>query len=212
MAELRMSPTDGRTALLVVDMQNAFCTDQGSMAQIGLDIGMLKAAVEPCRRVIQAARSIGVPIIFTRYIYRPDYSDGGILVKYLLPALGESNHLAAGTWDVEIVDDLKPHKDDYVVDKNRPSSFYATGLEPILNGLDVDSVVVCGVTTNCCVETTVRDASQRDYKTFVVSDATGELEKERHDFAINTMGFLFAEVVGVDDLVRMWSGPRAAVG
>lgn len=204
MTELRMTPTAGRTALIVVDMQNAFCTDDGSIAKIGLDISMLKAAIEPCRRLIDAARTSGVPVIYTRYIYRPDYADGGVLVKYLLPALGESDHLAAGTHDIEVVEALSPRSNDYVVDKNRPSGFYATGLEPILNGLDIDSLVVCGVTTNCCVETTVRDASQRDYKTFVVTDATGELEQDRHDFAINTMAFLFAEAVSVEDVLGFW--------
>jgi ureidoacrylate peracid hydrolase len=199
-----MTPTAGRTALIVVDMQNAFCTDDGSIAKIGLDISMLKAAIEPCRRLIDAARTSGVPVIYTRYIYRPDYADGGVLVKYLLPALGESDHLAAGTHDIEVVEALSPRSNDYVVDKNRPSGFYATGLEPILNGLDIDSLVVCGVTTNCCVETTVRDASQRDYKTFVVTDATGELEQDRHDFAINTMAFLFAEAVSVEDVLGFW--------
>jgi ureidoacrylate peracid hydrolase len=204
MPELRMTPTAGRTALMVVDMQNAFCTDGGSCAQIGLDVTMLKAAIEPCARLIAGARAAGVPVIYTRYIFRADYADGGVLVKYLLPALGESDHLAAGTLDIEVVDDIAPQDGDYIVDKNRPSSFYATGLEPILNGLDTDSLVVCGVTTNCCVETTVRDASQRDYKTFVVADATGELEQERHDFALNTMGFLFAEVVTVDVALQFW--------
>ena len=210
MTELRMIPTTGRTAVLVVDMQNAFCTDEGSIAKIGLDISMLKAAVEPCKRLIAAARTAEIPIIFTRYIFRPDYADGGIMVKYLIPALGESGHLTAGTPDIEVVDALAPQKDDYIVDKNRPSSFYATGLEPMLNGLGVDSLVVCGVTTNCCVETTVRDASQRDYKTFVVTDATGELEQERHDFAINTMEFLFAETVTVDDMVQLWQSKQSS--
>jgi ureidoacrylate peracid hydrolase len=209
MTELRMTPSPGRTALIVVDMQNAFCTDGGSCAQIGLDVSMLKAAIEPCRRLIDAARVAGVPVIYTRYIYRADYADGGVLVKYLLPALGQSDHLAAGTHDIEVVAELTPRDSDYVVDKNRPSSFYATGLEPILNGLDTDSLVVCGVTTNCCVESTVRDASQRDYKTFVVTDATGELEKERHDFAINTMSFLFAEAVTVEDVLRFWPPMRS---
>ncbi len=204
MTEFRMTPTPGRTALIVVDMQNAFCTDGGSCDQIGLDVTMLKAAIEPCRRLIDGARAAGVPVIYTRYIYRSDYADGGIMLKYLLPALGQSGHLAAGTTDIEVVDEISPLDGDYVVDKNRPSSFYATGLEPILNGLDADSLVVCGVTTNCCVETTVRDASQRDYKTFVVTDATGELEQERHDFAINTMAFLFAEAITVEDALQFW--------
>jgi ureidoacrylate peracid hydrolase len=210
MTELRMTPTAGRTALIVVDMQNAFCTDGGSCAKIGLDVSMLKAAIEPCGRLIAGARAAGVPVIYTRYMFRPDYADGGVLVKYLLPALGESGHLAAGTMDIEVVDEISPQDGDYIVDKNRPSSFYATGLEPMLNGLETDSLVVCGVTTNCCVETTVRDASQRDYKTFVVTDATGELEQERHDFAINTMAFLFAEAVTVDDVLQFWRPAQSA--
>lgn len=210
MDDKRMLPTPGRTALVVVDMQNAFCKDFGSMGKIGLDIGMLKAAIEPCRKLIEGARAAGVPIVYTRYVYRPDYADGGVLVKYLLPALGEANHLAANTDDIEVVEELFPQDGDFVVDKNRPSAFYATGLEPVLNGLDVDSLIVCGVTTNCCVETTVRDASQRDYKTFVVSDATGELEKERHDFAINTMAFLFAECLSVDEVLDLWRSAQSS--
>lgn len=210
MDEKRMLPTPGRTALLVVDMQNGFCKDDGSMARIGLDIAMLKDAVPGCRRLIEGARAAGVPVIYTRYVYRPDYADGGVLVKYLLPALAEADYLAAGTRDIEVVDDLAPEPGDYVIDKNRPSAFYATGLEPILNGLDADSLVVCGVTTNCCVETTVRDASQRDYKTFVVPDATGELERQRHDFAIDTMAFLFAECLTVDDLLQLWRRPQSS--
>lgn len=210
MTEFRMTPTAGRTALMVIDMQNAFCTDGGSCDQIGLNIAMLKEAIEPCGRLIAAARAAAVPIIYTRYVYRADYADGGVMLKYLLPELGQSGHLAAGTHDIEVVDALAPQDGDYVVDKNRPSAFYATGLEPMLNGLDIDSIVVCGVTTNCCVETTVRDASQRDYKTFVVTDATGELEQQRHDFAINTMAFLFAEAVTVDDVKQFWQAAQSS--
>ena len=81
MDEKRMLPTPGRTALLVVDMQNGFCKDDGSMARIGLDIAMLKDAVPGCRRLIEGARAAGVPVIYTRYVYRPDYADGGVLVK-----------------------------------------------------------------------------------------------------------------------------------
>ncbi|MEQ9639719.1 MAG: isochorismatase family cysteine hydrolase [Alphaproteobacteria bacterium] len=198
-----MQPTPGRTGLVVVDMQNGFCDDKGSCAQLGLDIGMLKGAVEPCKQLIAAARAADVPVIYTRYVCRPDYADGGILMNTMMPAFKDVNGLAAGTWDIEVVDELLPQQGDFVVDKNRPSAFYATGLEPILNGLDLDSLIVCGVTTNCCVETTVRDASQRDFKTFVVSDATGELEKQRHDFALATMDFLFGRVVSSNEAMSL---------
>ena len=205
-----------KPALLVIDVNYNFCGDKrepilesikhwrNSCGEDAWD------ALPQIRKLIDKCREKGVPVIYTRYIFRADYADGGVLVKYLLPALGESDHLAAGTLDIEVVDDIAPQDGDYIVDKNRPSSFYATGLEPILNGLDTDSLVVCGVTTNCCVETTVRDASQRDYKTFVVTDATGELEQERHDFAINTMAFLFADAVTVDDMIQIWQSKQSS--
>jgi ureidoacrylate peracid hydrolase len=167
--------SDG-TALIVVDMQNGFCHPEGSFAKLGLDVSMTNAAIGGCRRLIEAARNAAVPIVFTRYVYRPDYRDGGVLVHELMPALKDANSLAAGTWDAEIVEELAPASEDFVVDKNRYSAFYGSGLEPILTSLSIGSVVICGVTTNMCVETTARDASQRDYRTFVVSDATGELD------------------------------------
>jgi ureidoacrylate peracid hydrolase len=193
-----------QTALLVIDMQNGFCKPDGSIDRIGFDNRMLAAAVAPCRRLIAAARGAAVPVIYTRYVYRADYADGGLLVHTLMPQLKEHQALVSGGWDAAIVDELRPEPADFIVDKNRPSSFYATGLEPILSGLGVKALVVCGVTTNCCVESTVRDASQRDLMPFVVGDATGELDIERHQAALKTMGLLFGQVVSVADVEGAW--------
>ena len=105
---------------------------------------------------------------------------------------------------MDIVDELASQDGDFVVDKNRPSAFYATGIEPILNGLAVDNLVVCGVTTNCCVESTVRDASQRDYRVFVVHDAVAEYEDDRQAVALKSMGMLFAHLVSTAEVERAW--------
>ena len=199
-----MEITRERTALVVIDMQRAFLSDEGSLAKAGIDISGLKEALEPCRMLLASARQAGIPVIHTRYVYRPDYADGGILVKYIMPQLREVDSLAAGTPDIEIVDELAPVEGETVIDKNRPSAFYATNIEPILNGLGVDSLVVCGVTTNICVETTVRDASQRDYKVFVPKDATGELEQLRYDGALAGMAWVFANIVDTDDVISVW--------
>jgi ureidoacrylate peracid hydrolase len=185
-------------------MQNGFCSDKGSVNQIGLPAAALQPAIEPCVQLVAAARAAKVPIIFTRYVYRPDYTDGGVMVHELIPDLAKGKCLRAGTWDAEVIDELAPVDDDYIVDKNRPSSFYATGLEPILKGLGVEDLVVCGVTTNCCVETTVRDASQRDYHTFVVGDAVAEYEQDRNDVALKSMGMLFAKIVDTDTVAKAW--------
>ncbi len=202
---LRMKPTPGRTALIVIDMQNAFCDDGGSARRRGIDITMLRGAIGPCVRLVEAARRRAIPVIFTRYVYRADYLDGGVMLRYMSPRIDGMDHLVAGTWDVEIVEALRPLPGDPVIDKNRPSSFYATNLEPILHGLDTDTLFVCGVTTNCCVETTVRDAAQRDYKTFVVSDATAERAQHRHDNAIESMGALFADIVTTDEATGLFA-------
>jgi ureidoacrylate peracid hydrolase len=192
------------TALMVVDMQNGFCHDDGSVNKVGLPAARLQPAIEPCVQLIAAARLAGIPVIYTRYMYRPDYTDGGVMVHELIPDLKNGRCLAAGTWDVEVLDELAPVNADYIIDKNRPSAFFATGLEPVLKGLAISDLVVCGVTTNCCVETTVRDASQRDYRTFVVQDAVAEYEDDRHAVALKSMGMLFAKLVSVDDVLSAW--------
>jgi ureidoacrylate peracid hydrolase len=193
------------TALLVIDMQNGFCHPDGSFATLGLDVSMCTAAIAGCAGLVEDARAAGVPVVYTRYVYRPDYRDGGVLVHDLMPDLATARSLAAGSWDAELVDELSPREDEFVVDKNRYSAFYGTGLEPILTSLGVRRLVVCGVTTNMCVETTVRDASQRDYLTFVVSDATGELDRARHDSALATLGFGFGRVVTRAEVAAGWS-------
>jgi ureidoacrylate peracid hydrolase len=200
-----MEPTPGRTALLVIDMQNAFCRDEGSMAKLGFDVSMLKAAIEPCGRVLAAARAAGLPVIHTRIFYNADYADGGLTISHMLPAMVDVKSLAAGTSDIEIVDELAPAPGEIVIDKNRFSAFYAPALEATLKRLQIDSLIVCGVTTNCCVESTVRDAFQRNYKTFVVRDAVGELEPIRHEISLRAMNFLFADLVTVDEVVAIWS-------
>ena len=198
-------PDPSRSALLVVDMQNGFVSPDGSCARVGLPTKRLTPTVKPCVRAIEVARRAKVPIIFTRFTYRADFADGGFLVKEKFPALAAQKALVAGTWDQALLDQLGAESSDYIVDKNRPSSFYATALETYLNGLGVRDLVVCGVTTNCCVESTVRDASQRDYRTFVLEDAVAEYDHERHLGAMKGMDALFAHLIDVERLVQAWT-------
>jgi ureidoacrylate peracid hydrolase len=199
------------TALVVIDMQNGFCHPDGSFASLDLDISMTNGAIAGCVRLVGAARDVGVPIIFTRYVYRSDYRDGGVLVQRLLPALADVRSLEEGTWDAEIVDELQPRAEDFVIDKNRYSAFYGTRLEPILTSLGIRSLILCGVTTNMCVETTGRDAAQRDYLVTIAGDAAGELDRARHDHALGTFGFGFGWVASTDDVVGRWRAEAPAL-
>lgn len=194
------------TALLIIDMQNSFLSERGSCAAIGLPHEELKPALPGCVRLADAARASGVPVIFTRYVYQPDYSDGGVIGNELVPALKEANGLIAGSWDADIVPELAPRPGDIVIDKSRPSSFYGTRLEPVLTSLGIRSLVIAGVTTNICVETTARDAGQRDYRVHVVRDATAELDQARHEHALHTIGFMFGWVTTVDEVLAGWQG------
>lgn len=199
-----MTLTREGTALLVIDMQNGFLDPKGSMAAIGMPSDQLVPAIAGTQRLIEAARAANVPIIFTRYSYLPGYADGGILPNELVPAMREVDALIAGSWDAAVADAVAPAEGEIVIDKARPSSFYGTQLEPILTSLGVRNLVMCGVTTNICVETTARDAGQRDYRVHVASDATAEYEQARHDHALTTIGFTFGWVNTVDEIVDGW--------
>lgn len=185
----------GRTALLVIDMQNAFLHPEGSCARLGLDHTALARSLPGVSRLVAAAREARMPIVYTRFVYRADYRDGGIVTGVLLPALRENHALAAGSEDIEIVDELTPRDGEIVIDKNRPGAFHGTPLQSCLDGLDADGLIVCGVTTNVCVDTTVREAMQRDYRVWVVADATAEFEADRHTVALKGLGWMFASIV-----------------
>jgi ureidoacrylate peracid hydrolase len=197
-------PDAKASALIVVDMQNGFLDPAGSCVKAGFPAGVLTPALEPCVRAVKAARGAGVPVIFTRYTYRSDFGDGGFMLREKFPMLSAVGALIAGSWDQAVVPELEPQPNDYVIDKNRPSAFFGTPLESYLSGLGVREVVVCGVTTNCCVETTVRDAAQRDLRTFVLTDAVAEWELERNNNALRCMELLFAHGLTTARLEAAW--------
>lgn len=205
-------PTD--TALLVIDMQNGFCHPDAALAGLGIDMSACAAAIPGCRTLVDAAHAAGVPVIYTRFVYRPDYADGGMYIRELQPVLRKIRSLEAGTWDAALVDALTPEPRDAVIDKNRFSAFYGTSLEPLLRSMGTRALVICGVTTNMCVESTARDAGQRDYRVFVAADATGEYDAARHAVALQAIAFGFGWVVNVADVLAGWQAntPAAAGG
>lgn len=196
-------------ALIVIDMQNAFLKEEYSLG-IAETQEPFAAALPGSVKLVEAARAAGVPVIYTRYAYLPGNEDQ-------LDPVGRaegtalSPRLVEGTVDIEIVDELAPIAGEIVLDKSRPSAFYGTRLEPYLTARGIRSVVICGVTTNICVETTARDASQRGYKTYVIEDAVGEAELSRHWHALYTVEFIFGTVATVEDVQRSWGVPVTGV-
>ncbi|CAH1657523.1 MULTISPECIES: isochorismatase family cysteine hydrolase [unclassified Chelatococcus] len=184
------------TLLLLVDLQNAFCDANGSVAQQGWDITTLAEAAHHCNRLASDARARGIPVAWTRMMFRPDYSDAGIVGR-MRPNLCRAGGLRAGTADVELTPLVNVIADDIVIDKARHSSLYGTPLEVILRARTIERVIVGGVTTSMCVETTVRDLAQRDYEVIVPREACADFDAGRHAASLAVMAFGFARVVPI---------------
>ena len=195
-----------RAALLMIDMQNGFIDPAGSVARIGFPVQLLEPAIAPCEQLLVAARAVGLPVAHTRYVYRPGLLDGGVMVEHMLPELRRESALVTGTWDAETIPRLAALPDEAVFDKNRPSALLNTGLEHWLRTRGVTQLIVAGVTTSCCVETSVRDLSQRDFEVFVGADAVAEYDDERHTVSLKTLGLLFARVLRVQEIVDQLTG------
>jgi biuret amidohydrolase len=180
-----------RTALIIIDMQRDFLEPGGFGEALGNDVSRLAAAVKPCRAVLEAGRRCGLLVIHTREGHRPDLSDvppakmergapklrigapgpmGRILVR------GEPGH--------DIIDLLYPVAGEPVVDKPGKGAFYQTELELMLRNRGIENLLVCGVTTEVCVNTTVREANDRGYDCLVLEDCVASYFPELHRAAL----------------------------
>jgi nicotinamidase-related amidase len=177
-----------RTALIIIDMQRDFLEPGGFGETLGNDVSRLAAAVGPCRAVLDAARRIGMLVIHTREGHRPDLSDappakvergapsmrigapgpmGRILVR------GEPGH--------DIIAALYPAGGEPVIDKPGKGAFYQTELELMLRNRGIENLLVAGVTTEVCVNTTVREANDRGYRCVVLADCCASYFPHFHD-------------------------------
>jgi ureidoacrylate peracid hydrolase len=194
-------PDNARTrALLVIDMQNGFCHPEGSLPRLGFGLAGADAAVRGAVTAVGQARAAGIPVIFTRHQYRPGRADEGQRLSEVSRTLAGTDSLAAGGWDAAVVDDLGARPDDLYVDKSRFDAFLWTSLAPLLQGLGIDSLVVCGVVTNICVESTVRAAFMRDYRVTLLSDCCAARTPRLHDLGVEVMGSCgFASIAAIGD-------------
>jgi nicotinamidase-related amidase len=186
--------------LLVVDMQNGFCHPDGSFARIGMGLEGADEAVRNAAVAVGQARQGGLPVIFTRHLYRPGRADEGRALTRNSPALAGVDGLAAGSWDAEVADELKCTGSDLIVDKVRFDAFQWTSLEPLLRGLGTTDLVICGVVTNICVETTVRSAFMRDYPVTLLADCCAAKTRRLHDISIEVLSaYQLAEIASITD-------------
>ena len=181
----------GKTALVIIDMQRDFLEPGGFGAALGNDVSRLQAAVAPCREVLAAARRYGMLVIHTREGHRPDLSDAPPLkVERGDPALrigapGPMGRiLVRGEPGHDIIPELYPVHGEPVIDKPGKGAFYQTDLELMLHNRGIDTLLVCGVTTEVCVNTTVREANDRGFRCIVLADCCASYFPEFHEMGL----------------------------
>lgn len=210
-----------RTAVIVVDMQNDFGSECGMFARAGIDVSAIRAVIGPLDRVLTAARSCGIRVVYLKMGFLDDLSDAGLpdapnWLKHQPLKAGEpttapdgspSRFLVRDTWNTEIVDELAPGPDDAVVYKHRFSGFYGTDLDAILQRLGIQSLIFTGCTTSVCVESTLRDAMFRDYRCVLLEDCAAEpigdgLARSNHEASVLVIETLFGWVARSKDLLN----------
>jgi ureidoacrylate peracid hydrolase len=181
-------------ALLVIDMQNGFLHPEGSVTRNEQPMFEVERVVAETVNLVAATRTAGLPVVYTQHVFRPDYFDvpPRLRSQDLFTEGGEA--LVNGSWDAAMADELKPLDSEAVVEKNRYDAFLYTDLELVLRRLGVGRLLVCGVATNVCVESTVRSAEQRDFAVTVASDCTSG-PADYHHAALASMAYIAAEVV-----------------
>jgi nicotinamidase-related amidase len=210
------------TALLMIDMQRDFVEPGGFGEMLGNDVSLLRSTIEPCKSVLEAARAAGLTVVHTREGHRPDLTDAPptkLARGKLEIGIGDKGPmgrvLVRGEHGHDIIPELYPLPEEPVVDKPGKGAFYETDLDLILKNRGVKTLVVCGVTTEVCVHTTVREANDRGYECVVLSDCVGSYFPEFQRVAlemIKAQGGIFGWVSNSHGAVSALgkAGSRAA--
>ncbi|MCU1358780.1 MAG: Nicotinamidase [Ilumatobacteraceae bacterium] len=196
-----------RTALLIVDLQNLFVEGH---APISAPAGLL--VLERMNQLAATCRDLGMPIIYTAHVLRPDLSNIGQLAE-MFPVMRDEGLISVGSEVAAIHPGYVVGPDDIYLEKPRFGSFTGTDLELILRTKGVDTVVIGGIATNVCVETTAREANHREFKVVFLSDGTTSGEyadvgwgtltpDEVQKATLTIMAYAFAEVASCDDVAK----------
>ena len=193
-----------RTALINVDLQNMFVEN----APDGFGV------LERVNRVASACWAAGILVIHTAHVLHADGSNAGVLGE-LVPEILSDGLLAEGSRSAALHHDLVVEPGDVYLPKPRFGAFYGTPLESILRDRGIDTVVISGISTDVCCDTTAREANARDFRVFFLSDATAvnaenlEEAARSQDATLRVLDGLFAKVISIEDLMSLLEGAAA---
>lgn len=193
-----------RTAVLVIDMQNDFCSRAGALAGLGADVSVNVELAGRLPGFLDRARDAGALVVWVRQVARDDLVSEARKRRAAAMGRTPTTVCAEGSWGAELVEGLSPSPADRHVEKWRYSAFVGTPLHNLLRSAGRDHVVVCGTAANVCVDSTVRDAYMSDLSVTVVADQVGWTREELARPALENLGFYFCDVVTSDQLLAGW--------
>jgi ureidoacrylate peracid hydrolase len=203
-AQLKDWLAPSRTALLLIDMQVDFADPEGGLGKDGHDMTAPQAAVKQAAILADAARKAGVACVFVRLITR-EKDETPFLREWKTRRGADGPPLCReGTRGAAFVGP-QPQGGELVFSKKRYNAFVGTSLDAALRGEGIDTLVVAGLTTECCIDSSVRDAFERDYHVFVVGDATACYELQLHQAALRALALNCAQIVPTADVVATWN-------
>jgi nicotinamidase-related amidase len=202
----------GEVALILIDMQRDFLEPDSYLATMGYDLGGVRSAIEPARRLLAAARGAGICILHTRQGYRPDLAEVPAhklaRIQSGQSAIGQpgplGRFLIRGEPGFQIIPELAPAPGEFVIDKTANSAFWSTDLAAILAAQGIRALILAGVTTDVCVHCTLREANDRGFECLVARDACGSGDAEAHRAALHMVTVedgVFGALADVDSIV-----------
>ena len=212
MPEIPFRYDPSHTALIIIDVQNDFCSPAGSLAGLGFDIRAAQEIVPRLRELVAVSRRVGLPVFFVRTLHDQSTDSPQWLGRVGDGPGTERTGLTCrtGTWGSEFFEIL-PEPGEQVVIKNRFSAFVGTNLDLLLRTRGIQSLLLTGVTTETCVESTLRDGLFREYYVSLVEDCAASYSQEAHAASASIIAKNFGTVVRSCQLLRFWQEEHTTV-
>lgn len=205
----------GSLALIMIDLQLDFLEKNGFGDRMGYDVSILQKVIEPCSKVLKTAREMGLLVIHTREGFRPNLDDAApFKLNRSFNGIGLGTEgplgraLIRGEAGHDIVEELYPLSNESIIDKPGHGAFYSTDLDLILRNREIKQLIICGVTTENCIQSTAREAKDRGYQCLILEDCTASFVPEFHAASMlmfKSQGGLLGSVSDAESVIKTLS-------
>lgn len=200
MEKLNANLAQKKAAVIVVDVQNDYCHPDGALAKAGNDVSAVKTMMPHLHSLLASAREHRIPVIFLQTNHERATDSEAWLSRF---ADGVNPICRTGSWGAEFYE-VAPQPDEIVVKKHRYSGFINTRLTSVLHTLKIDTLIMTGVSTNLCVESTARDGFMLDYRIVLASDACAAFSQAEHDMTLKTVDTYFGMTADTQAIIAFW--------